>query len=318
MTQDSREHDVPQCHVETVNFSTLIGRDIPRLKDVSLNITFLLLIIITICFIPSSLHAKDTITWLTFDFPPLRIIKGEQKGKGIGDMAVDFLQERLTEYRHENTEVNLKRLFYIMKKEEKVCTIGIIKTPQREEFLHYSIPALIRPGLSIVINKDRMSVFGNPKKISLAKLIRNEDLKVGIVPKRSYTEAVDSILQRHKGQKNILVREGFDLASGLLKMLSRGHIDYIIEYPSQVLYISRQIDRSDQFYTIALEEAPSYTVSHVVCPKNRWGKRVIERMDTILKQGRPTPQYRSCIERWVEERRREEFREVYNRFLELE
>ena len=205
-----------------------------------------------------------------------------------------------------------------MKKEEKVCTIGIIKTPQREEFLHYSIPALIRPGLSIVINKDRMSVFGNPKKISLAKLIRNEDLKVGIVPKRSYTEAVDSILQRHKGQKNILVREGFDLASGLLKMLSRGHIDYIIEYPSQVLYISRQIDRSDQFYTIALEEAPSYTVSHVVCPKNRWGKRVIERMDTILKQGRPTPQYRSCIERWVEERRRKEFREVYNRFLELE
>ncbi|MDB4444038.1 hypothetical protein N9174_01715 [bacterium] len=204
-----------------------------------------------------------------------------------------------------------------MKKEKKVCMIGIIKTVQREEFMHYSIPALIRPGLSIVIRKQRIEMFGNPKKISLAKLIKRADLTLAFDGKRSYTKPIDSILEKHKGQKNVLIREGYDLIASSLKMLLKGHIDYLIEYPTQVTYFSREKKLGDQFYTIRLEEALKYTVSHVVCPKNEWGKRVIERVNIILEQGRPTNQYRSFIERWVDERRRQDFRKVYKDFLKI-
>lgn len=107
------------------------------------------------------------------------------------------------------------------------------------------------------------------------------------------------------------------MAVDFLKMLSKGHIDYIIEYPSQVIYISRELDLDNRFYTIGLEEAPSYTVSHVVCPKTEWGKQVIQKVNIILEQGRPTHQYRSFIERWVDEGRIKEFREAYKEFLNL-
>jgi uncharacterized protein (TIGR02285 family) len=285
-------------------------------KKMKSSISFLVLVTIVFCY-PSILLAKDTITWLSIDFPPLRITKGEQKGDGIGDKAVDFLQERLPEYHHNSIEVNLKRLFYTLKKDKKACTIGIIKTAKREDYLYFSIPALIRPGLSIVIRKENMKTFGNPKKISLAELIKNRDLKLSIDSKRSYTKPIDTILDRHKAQNNVLIRDGYDLTVGFLKMLSKGHIDYVIEYPSQVIYISRELDLGDRFHTIGLEEAPSYTVSHVVCPKSEWGKRVIQKVNVILEQGRPTHHYRSFIERWVDEGRIKEFREVYKEFLNL-
>jgi uncharacterized protein (TIGR02285 family) len=281
-----------------------------------LSVSFFLLITIIFCY-PSTSLAKDTITWLTIDFPPLRITNGEQKGEGIGDLAVEFLQKRLPEYHHNSIEVNLKRLFFTLKKDKKACTIGIIKTAKRAEYLYFSIPALIRPGLSIVIRKKDMKTFGNPKKISLEALIKNKDLKMSIDSKRSYTKPIDTILDRHKAQSNVFIRDGYDLTIGFLIMLAKGHIDYIIEYPSQVIYISRELGLGDQFYTIGLEEAPSYTVSHVVCPKSEWGKQVIQKVNAILEKGRPTHQYRSFIENWVDEGRIEEFREVYKAFLNL-
>jgi uncharacterized protein (TIGR02285 family) len=288
----------------------------PKRKKMRSYISFFVLVTIILSY-PSGLVAMDTITWLSIDFPPLRITKGEQKGEGIGDMAVDFLQERLPEYHHNSIEVNLKRLFYTLKKDKKACTIGIIKTAKREEYLHFSIPAIIRPGLSIVIRREDMKTFGNSKKISLAELIKKKYLRLSIDSKRSYTKPVDTILERHKAQNNVLIRDGYDLTTGFLKMLSKGHIDYVIEYPSQVIYKSRELDLGNRFYTIGLEEAPSYTVSHVVCPKTGWGKQVIQKVDIILKQGRPTHHYRSFMERWVDEGRIKEFREVYKEFIKL-
>jgi len=259
-------------------------------------------------------EAKDTITWLTFDFPPLWIAKGEQKGTGISDMAVKYLQEKLTEYNHKSEQVNLKRLFYTMQNEKNVCTIGIIKTSEREEFLHYSIPALIRPGLSIVIKKGRADKFGYPRTIILDEMLKNQNLTLGIDGKRSYTGSVDVVLKKYAGKRNITAREGYDLTTSFLKMLSKGHIDYLIEYPSQVLYISKEIGLSGQFVTIDMAEAPDFTVSNVVAPKNEWGKNLITRINTILREGKSTSQYRGIIERWIEPGRIEEFRNAYSAF----
>lgn len=309
------DHLRPQRNVKAFIYTKLKSACIPNMKRWWVLITLFNLILIFFIGYSSHSFAKDTITWLTFNYPPMQITKGEQIGRGIGDMAVDFLQKNLPEYHHEKSEVNLKRFFHTMKKEEKVCAIGIIKTVQREDFLYFSIPALIRPGLSIVIKKDRIKIFGNPNRISLAKLIKNENLVLGFDGDRSYTNAIDTILERHKGQKNVLKREGYDLIASSLKMLSKGHLDYIIEYPSQVMFISKEKKLSGQFYTISLEEAPNYTVSHVVCPKNSWGKKLIEKINVVLKNGRSTNQYYSFIERWVDERKRKEFREAYNHFL---
>ncbi|MBW2623724.1 MAG: hypothetical protein JRD68_12530, partial [Deltaproteobacteria bacterium] len=59
-----------------------------------------LLVIFSFSLYPSNILAKDTITWLTFDYPPMRITKGGQEGQGIGDLAVKYLQEQMTEYNH--------------------------------------------------------------------------------------------------------------------------------------------------------------------------------------------------------------------------
>jgi hypothetical protein len=54
----------------------------PKVKKMRSSISFFVLVTIIFCY-PSGLLAKDTITWLSIDFPPLRITKGEQKGDGL-------------------------------------------------------------------------------------------------------------------------------------------------------------------------------------------------------------------------------------------
>ena len=159
MVKDTKQYELIQSHSKIVTSPAFQGENTINFIKLRLSITLFLITVTTISSFPSNLFAKDTITWLTFNYPPMQITKGEQKGTGIADMAIDFLQKRLVEYNHENIEVNLKRFSYTMKKEEKVCAIGIIKTVQREDYLYFSIPALIRPGLAIVIKKDSARIF---------------------------------------------------------------------------------------------------------------------------------------------------------------
>jgi hypothetical protein len=58
-------------------------------------------------------------------------------------------------------------------------------------------------------------------------------------------------------------------------------------------------------------------LSSVGCSKNAWGRTVIDRINAILLEQRPTERYRAAYERWLDPNAIEKYRLVYKEiFLE--
>lgn len=54
-------------------------------------------------------------------------------------------------------------------------------------------------------------------------------------------------------------------------------------------------------------------LSYVACSKNEWGKEVIEKINRILLEQRPTDAYRGSYERWLDDSSLEPYRQLYKK-----
>ena len=132
---------------------------------------------------------------------------------------------------------------------------------------------------------------------------------------RSYGP-LDAVLDKYKSSPHVYWRRGEDIYRSLFDMLMKGSVDYIVGYPYEALYMARERGVEGQVVTLPLVELPDYTLAHVVCPKNDWGRKVIVEIDRALQAERARPEYRDAIERWLDPSLQAEFRHQYqDRFL---
>jgi hypothetical protein len=59
----------------------------------------------------------------------------------------------------------------------------------------------------------------------------------------------------------------------------------------------------------------SHIVGHVCCPKNEWGKTVIDRVNQVLLKGRTTPEYMEGLLRWYGGSDRETIKRIYKKIF---
>ena len=52
-------------------------------------------------------------------------------------------------------------------------------------------------------------------------------------------------------------------------------------------------------------------LTYVACSKTDWGKKTIETINHVLKQERPTKQYRAAYERWLAPSTIDQYRQMY-------
>ena len=62
-------------------------------------------------------------------------------------------------------------------------------------------------------------------------------------------------------------------------------------------------------------ENESHIVGHVACPKNEWGKTVIDRVNQVLLKGRTTPEYMEGLLRWYGGSDRETIKRIYKKIF---
>ena len=198
--------------------------------------------------------------------------------------------------------------------------MGSIATPEREKFIYYSIPIDFDPPLGVTIKRSKAELFKNTKIISLEKLLENKQLRIGIQSGRSYGKILDPLLEKHKGQKHIYIREGKGLYESLLKMLMADRIDYILGYPVETIYVGKMLGVDDQVMNIPLQEhLNTYSYGYIACSKTEWGREIIEKINRILRKERPTEHYRSIMERWLDSNIIESYRQAYEAiFLKTE
>jgi len=276
----------------------------------------------SLCFFvfPQTSFSQDTLVWMEAVLPPFFIQSGPNKEHGYGDAITDLLQQHLPEYNHEEINTNITRHFYMFKQGENVCSVGLYKTPERQEFMYFSMPSFITLPPVIIINKDNWKKFGQKKIVSLAGVLAKESMMIGLAKDRSYGNTLDDVLKAHEGQANLVAFTGQELSRNLFKMLLLGRLDGLIGLPEEALYMAEQMGIRDQFITLTLQENLHNFdgwMSCVACAKTPWGKKVIERVNKVLLDERPSKLYRAAYERWLDPNSIAEYRQAYRKiFLE--
>jgi len=267
---------------------------------------------------PAPVSAKDSVTWMEAPMPPYFIKEGVNLNQGYGDEITRILQTHLPDYTHEQVSTNITRHFYKFKQGEKVCSAGLYRTPEREEFMYFSIPSFLTLPAVIIIKKEKFSSFDNRTSVSLDEILRNHQLMIGLSKDRSFGTVLDAILSQHRDHKNVVETSGPELSRNLFKMLMIGRLDGVIGLPEEQLYQAEQMGIRDQLMTVTIEEnQQGYEgwFSSVGCTKNEWGKKIIADINKVLLSQRPTEPYRAAYERWLDPNSIENYRTVYKEFF---
>jgi len=257
---------------------------------------------------------KGSITWLETAMPPYLIQDGAFKHQGYGDVITRIIQSHLVEYEHTEMTTNIIRHFYKFKQGDKVCSVGLFRTPERETFMYFSIPSFLTLPAVIIIKKESLPRFGGKTTVRLADVLSDKNMVIGLSKDRSFGIDTDAILDKYRKEGSTLEIAGQELTHNLFKMLMKGRLDGIIGLPEEVLHQAEQMGIRDQLITLTIEEnQTSYDswLTSVGCSKTPWGKEVIDKINAILIKQRPTERYRAAYERWLDPGAIEQYRRVY-------
>jgi len=273
-----------------------------------------MLLVLPVILFPLPASAKDAITWMEVSMPPFLFQEGPEKDQGYGNVVSAILRENLPEYDHFVMATNVTRHFHKFKQGEKVCGVGLYRTPEREAFMHFSLPVLLTLPSVLITRKDKLADFGATSSIRLDAVLRNPNVVIGLSQDRSYGLQIDAILKRHEGRENLIHFGGQELSANYFKMLMLGRLDGLIGLPAEAMYHAEKMGLRDQVATLIIEEnQQGYEgwLCAVGCPKNEWGRTVIDKIDKVLLEQRPTDRYRAAYERWLDANSLERYRAVY-------
>ena len=260
---------------------------------------FLALLLLLSSFqLPAGAEEPETITWLVLDLPPLFITKGPDAGNGIADRIQKMIIKGLKGRHCETRVANASRIAKELNQDSKVCFAG--EFYGNPAFLT-SIPTIVLPPHNLIVLKENAHLFGDGDRVSLRTLLQNEKLIFGTAENRLYGPELDAVLKEYAGAKNIYARSGKDTLEGLLGMLDKKRVHYIIEYPVSIRYAAEKAGIWERLAIIPIEEnAGALPVRGAVrCPDTPWGHRLIKEINEVLLKIRPTAEYRKIIKDWI-------------------
>ncbi len=259
-------------------------------------------------------EAQESVTWMEVIFPPGYFQDGPYEGQGYEDVITDILREHLPGYRHERMLGNLARMYHEFKQGKEVCNVALFKTPEREAFMLFSIPSTFTLPNRLITTRDKFDRFRRADTVRLADVLA-KDLRLGISRGRSYGRQIDAVLAPRLEEGTVFVHSGKDVFESLLRMLLRDRLDCMLGLPEEVGYVAEKMGVKDEIVTIALaENEGTYDtwLGYVACSKTDWGRRIIERIDRVLRKQRPTERYRGAYERWLDPKSIENYRRLYD------
>lgn len=266
-------------------------------------------------------HAyADQITWFVVNSPPMQYFEdGEYKGYGIE--AIRFIAEELTKqygYTHKMIEMNYHRMHYEFENKKNACVLGFFKNPMRDKIVYWGIPDILCVSEVLFTRDEIFRKLGKPKMISLDKLLRMNAGILGLAGGRNYIPSIRGVLDRYKQHEVIEVYAQGNM-NRLFDMLFAKRIDFVIEWPPEGRYLIEKSKEKADIKTIIIKESQEMSYTYYACTKTEWGKKVIERINPILRKIRPTEVYRQSYEKYLEPDLIPMFRKYYDEvFLKAE
>ncbi len=268
-------------------------------------INLFLVCLFAVCF---NLYGNPSIYWAVTDFPPFYIQNGAYKEKGPADLVQTLLQSNMAEYDHKRVLVNVERMQVMFATEHNVCNTAMLQTPERRDSMYFSrIPIGVVLSSGIVILRKKRHLFPPGDKIALSDVLRTRQFIGGMSSGRHYGMKVDEMLAGNQHESRLLHRSGEDINMGLLGMLARGRVDYILAYDNEINYLLKQQHLPfgrDDFMFIPLSEQPEFQLVYAACSKTPFGAKVIDKIDAVLKNKVHNPEYKEYWTPWFSDKER--------------
>ncbi|MCP4708642.1 MAG: transporter substrate-binding domain-containing protein [Planctomycetes bacterium] len=270
-------------------------------------------LIMTFCRI-SVLFAEGAIIWPHFSYPPMFIIENG-KAAGFGIDIRNMFWRNMPEYDHKAISAPPKRLFENMRFGKKYCTIGPVKTPDREEYLHYSLPCRVAFADFVVMRKEDADKLDN-SKISLKTLLGDERLTFGGLSGASHGVELDRLIDSPLVKAKKAFQSGPNAMENLILMLVEKRVDWMMWEPATVWHIAQKKGFTDRLAVVRpMEMANIAEAGYVACPRNEWGREVIEKVNRILRQAVSTEVYYNYQGAWVPDNLLPEYKRLYEEMI---
>jgi uncharacterized protein (TIGR02285 family) len=268
---------------------------------------------------PTFANAADThIRWLIFDFPPIYVVSGPQKGTGALDYMEDDLKRNLPQYSHSRSALNIKRVLATIEKNQQACASGLLWTQGQAEYIEYSLPFMfVLPPRFVVRKKElaRFKPFTDANgRVSLKQLLTGSGLVLGFSSARAYSKTLAPIIDQYSNKSNSIESHLPSITKPLINMLTRNRFDYTIAYPSEVRFLSQELGISpEQFITIPIQESDWAQHAYVGCPKTEWGRQIISDVNGLIKKLRIQPDFYGHYTAWLDAGSTGEYKKILAR-----
>lgn len=230
---------------------------------------------------PGAAYARETLTWLLRDFPPLTIFTGPQTGQGAIDRLMPELIARMPEYDHQIMHVNRARGTQMLQDPDLfACDPTLLWTPEREKTILFSIPTYATPGNGVTIERSNHGIFApflsQDGHLDLAALMASNTVKTGIVAERSYGPVIDKILHNTTQPDNLILHYGNAAVGSMLQMERLDRFQAIISYWPEALYHAQQQGIPvEELEFFPVKDTSKYQFAHIGCSKTDKGREAI-------------------------------------------
>jgi len=263
-----------------------------------------MIFLMLIFFLPSSVFSKDTITWYYPDFPPSIIYEGPYKGQGLLGSIYTQIFPYLENYDNKTAVANFKRLIKNIEKKTQSCAAAILWNQDRSKVVEYSVPYFLVHPVRLIINKKDFMKFvpyiQADGTYSLEAILKDEKLYLGYSNGRSYSKILDTVLTKLVSNKNSMLSTQSFIMGGLLKMLTRDRIDYTLGYAHEMNYLSKSLSLGNDFMTLTIYETNDYIPVYIGCPKNEWGRKIIDKLNPYLLKNRTSGLFYRAYLKWLD------------------
>lgn len=195
------------------------------------------------------------------EFPPYYYTNSDFKPDGF------LLKQADTIFRQAGIEpeyesLPAKRILQEMRTLRSAASIGWFKTPQRERFASFSIGLYQNKPLQVMFLKANELLFHN--KETLAELLKDDSLTLGLVEGYSYGHEVDGLIEKEAPQTQLVVG-GYPQ---LVRLLAAGQFTYIVVAPEEVdMLIGKNRLAPELLECKKLKDMPAGNVRHLIFSK---------------------------------------------------
>lgn len=263
--------------------------------------------------------AKERLFWLVRDLPPFTILEGPEKGQGVIDQLLPLLIRQMPEYDHSIVRVNRARGIQMLQDLNSfTCDPTLLWTPERAEYVRFSVPSLGVLSGGLVLRKDSEALVApylDGQEVDLHGLLSKAPLKLGVVAERSYGTQIDAIL-RQLPDSAFSRHYGNDATANLLQMQQLGRLRMVLGYWPEVRYLVEQQGGALADYRFhPVQGVNRYQFLHVGCSNSELGREAIAHIDQLL------PALRRDVlpglyARWLDPALQENYLEESKRFFE--